>query len=66
MKDIFGKEELKRKPEGFSPFRVKLHEIIFEAETTPGKLFDIVLLIMIMMSIIVIILETVPRYYASY
>jgi len=66
MKDIFRKNELKRKPEGFSRFREKLHEIIFEAETKAGKLFDILLLVMIFMSIIVLMLESVPAYYAVY
>ena len=47
IKDIFDNTEIKRKPEGFARHREKIHEIIFEAETTSGKLFDIVLLIMI-------------------
>jgi voltage-gated potassium channel len=48
------------KPEGFSNFREKLYEIIFEADTAEGKLFDVVLLIMIFLSIIIVMLETVP------
>ena len=48
------------KPEGFSDFREKLYEIIFEAETAEGKLFDVVLLIMIFLSIIIVMLETIP------
>lgn len=66
MKDLFDKKVLKTKPENFSPFREKLHEIIFEAETPEGKLFDVVLLVMIFLSIFVLMLETVPKYYVSY
>ncbi|MFZ1751296.1 MAG: ion transporter [Saprospiraceae bacterium] len=65
-RDVFKKRELKRKPEGFSPFREKLHEIIFEAETPAGRWFDVILLIMIFVSIATLMLETVPKYYALY
>lgn len=51
---------MERKPENFSPLREKLHEIIFEAETPEGKLFDIVLLIMIFLSIVIVMIETIP------
>jgi voltage-gated potassium channel len=44
----------------FSPFRERLYEIIFEADTPKGKLFDIVLLIFIVSSVIFVMLETVP------
>ena len=66
MKDIFRKEDLKRKPKGFSSFRSRLHEIIFESETREGRLFDILLLVMIIMSIATLMLETVPHYYEKY
>lgn len=66
MKDIFRKEDLKRKPVGFSTFRNRLHEIIFESETKEGRLFDIVLLGMITLSIVILLLETVPAYYSKY
>jgi len=39
--------------------RSKLHEIIFEADTFEGKLFDVILLILIVISIIVVMFETV-------
>lgn len=39
--------------------RIKLHEIIFEADTPAGKLFDILLLVFILYSIAVVMLETV-------
>ena len=38
----------------------KLHEIIFEADTSRGKLFDEGLLVLIFLSVIVVMLETVP------
>jgi len=39
--------------------RSRLHEIIFEADTFEGKLFDVILLILIAISIIVVMFETV-------
>ena len=65
-KDLFGKKKLKRRPEGFSPFREKLHNIIFESDTPAGRGFDIILLIMILLSIVVLMLETVPSYALQY
>lgn len=40
-------------------WKVKLHEIIYEADTRQGKLFDVVLLIFILASIILVMLESV-------
>ncbi|MFD1063629.1 ion transporter [Winogradskyella litorisediminis] len=40
-------------------WRTKVHEIIYEADTPAGKLFDIVLLILIIASIILVMLESV-------
>ena len=40
-------------------WRDKLHEIIYEADTPAGKLFDIVLLFVIIASIILVMLESV-------
>jgi len=37
----------------------KLHEVIYEADTQAGKLFDIVLLVMILASIVLVMLESV-------
>ncbi len=39
--------------------REQLHEIIFEADTRAGKLFDVLLLIAILISVMVVILESV-------
>jgi voltage-gated potassium channel len=40
------------------PFRDKVHEIIFEADTPTGKFFDIALLVLIVMSVITVMLES--------
>ncbi len=42
-----------------SPWREKLHEIIFEADTRAGIVFDVVLLVAILVSVIIISLESV-------
>lgn len=41
-------------------YREDLHEIIFEADTPMGKAFDVTLLILILFSVLVVILESVP------
>ncbi len=43
------------------PWQRKLHEIIFEADTFTGKLFDIILLIAIVLSVLVVMLESVQE-----
>ncbi len=45
--------------ENFSPLKQKIHEIIFEADTPAGKVFDITLLIAIIVSVIAVMLESV-------
>jgi voltage-gated potassium channel len=49
-----------------SEFRASLHEVIFEADTKNGKLFDVILLIAILASVIIVILESVPSYQDKY
>ncbi len=44
----------------------RIHEIIFEADTYEGKLFDVVLLIVIILSILVVMLETVSSFSVHY
>lgn len=44
----------------------KIHEVIYEADTPAGKLFDIVLLILIIISLILVMLESVPELGARY
>ncbi|MGY6647260.1 ion transporter [Wenyingzhuangia sp. IMCC45574] len=40
-------------------WKERLHEIIYEADTPAGKLFDVLLLILILISVLVVMLETV-------
>jgi voltage-gated potassium channel len=49
-----------------APHQLKLHEIIFEADTKTGKAFDIILLITIMASVIVVMLESVASIKAEF
>lgn len=48
-----------RKPESDHQLRYRLHEIIFEADTPTGKLFDILLIFSIIISVIVVMLDSV-------
>ncbi|MFH6604179.1 ion transporter [Maribacter algicola] len=47
-------------------WRRKLHEVIYGTHTPAGKLFDILLLVLILYSIIVVMLESVPRFDTKY
>jgi len=47
-----------RKPKELSPWRERLHEIIFEADTRAGKAFDVGLIIAIIISVAVVVLST--------
>lgn len=47
-------------------FRHWLYEIVFEADTTAGKVFDIVLLVLIGLSVIAVILESVVSIQARF
>ena len=44
-----------------APWRERMHEIIFEADTPAGKAFDWALLVAIVISTIAVMLETVPE-----
>ncbi len=44
----------------------KLHEIIYEADTPSGKLFDIVLFILIVTSVILVMLESIDEFDRAY
>ncbi len=54
------------KPTDKKSWRFKLHEIIYEADTPMGKLFDVVLLILILLSIVLVMLESVSEIDAKY
>jgi voltage-gated potassium channel len=47
-------------------WRHRLHQVIYEADTPAGKLFDVILLILILISIMMVMLETVPSLDAKY
>lgn len=47
-------------------WKAKLHEIIYEADTPAGKLFDVILLILILASIVLVMLESVDSFAADY
>ncbi len=42
-------------------WKSKLHEVIYGTHTRAGKLFDIVLLVVILYSVIIVMLESIPR-----
>ncbi|MEL7586306.1 MAG: ion transporter [Prolixibacteraceae bacterium] len=42
-----------------APFKKRLYEIVFEADTRAGRMFDIVLLVIILVSVLVVMLESV-------
>lgn len=42
-------------------WRLRLHEVIYGTHTPAGKLFDIILLVVILYSIIIVMMESVPR-----
>ncbi|WP_244526197.1 ion transporter [Lishizhenia tianjinensis] len=48
----------KKKP-ATSDWRAKVHEVIYEADTRAGKNFDIILLVAILLSVLVVMLESV-------
>lgn len=47
-------------------WKIKLHEIIYEADTPAGKLFDIILLIAIIVSIALVMLESIRGFDTQY
>lgn len=49
-----------------SSWQRKLHEVIYEADTTAGKAFDVVLLVVILLSIVIVMLESVRSIDAGY
>ncbi|MDQ3050462.1 MAG: ion transporter [Bacteroidota bacterium] len=44
----------------------RIHEVIFESDTQAGKNFDVALLITIVLSVMVVIVETIPAIHAQY
>ncbi len=48
------------------PWQIKLQEVIYGIHTTPGKIFDVLLLIVILLSIVVVMLESVAHLNLKY
>lgn len=49
-----------------SSWKYRIHEIIYEADTKAGKLFDVVLLIAILASILLVMLESIESFDTKY
>ncbi len=47
-------------------WKARLHEIIYEADTPEGKLFDVILLIAIIASIVLVMLESIKSFDVKY
>lgn len=59
-------EKTFRPPDTNSRWRLSLYEIIFEADTREGKLFDVVLLWCILLSVLVVFLESIQKLGSKY
>ncbi len=59
-------QEKTKNNNNLKPWQNKMHEVIYEAHTPAGKLFDIVLLIMIIFSVAAVMLESVPSIFKKY
>jgi voltage-gated potassium channel len=59
-------DDRRRLPLGSPELRQRLHEIIFEAETPAGKAFDVALLVVIVLSVVAVMLESVASIQAEY
>ncbi|MEN8801059.1 MAG: hypothetical protein ABF297_03690, partial [Thiogranum sp.] len=61
------KHRIKKHPEeSWHDWRHRMHEIIFEADTPSGKLFDVILLLAISLSVVAVILESVQSIRSIY
>ncbi len=56
----------RQRPEQAASWRHTLHEIIFEADTPAGKTFDLALIVSILFSVLVVMLDSIPRLRAAY
>ena len=59
VEDQFGKERL-------SGWRLRLYEIIFESDTRAGRVFDLLLILAILGSVLAVMLESVAGYRSRY
>ena len=49
-----------------SPWRLKVHEVIFEADTPAGKWFDVLLIVAILTSVLLVMLDSVSAVQKAY
>ena len=56
------KKELEEKEVVLKPWQLKVQEVIYGTKTPAGKLFDVLLLVMILFSVLVIMLESVAEF----
>lgn len=66
MSAIEKQKRLQGEQEKMSPWRESINEIIFGSETRLGKLFDIILIISIICSVVVVMLGSVSRLQIKY
>ena len=59
-------EIILKKTEPKKDWKSRLHEIIYEADTKEGKLFDVILLIFILLSVFLVMLESVQSINEKY
>lgn len=57
---------MKKEEKAQKNWQKRLHEIIFEADTFEGKLFDITILVLIVLSVFLIMLESIDSINAEY
>lgn len=57
---------MKEKDPKTPKWKARLHEIIYEADTPEGRFFDVALLVVILLSIILVMLESVHSLYLRY
>lgn len=51
---------------GPSSWQHRLHEVIYESDTTAGKMFDVLLLVLIITSIVVVMLDSIQGWHQRY
>jgi voltage-gated potassium channel len=59
-------EERQHPPQERARWRIKLHEVIFEADTPTGKLFDELLIVSILISVAAVMLDSIGAVRANY
>lgn len=61
-----GPEKQREKPSLRPPWRLVLHEVIFEADTSAGKGFDVILIISILASVMAVMLDSIATVRFAY